>query len=131
VYAPFVDLAYRNCWRYLDAFMSGSWEGSNVALLSPLLRYRKGKEGDPSLEVSSLKSISTKATNQGAARVQQGRSKGAARKAKLSPKRPRNAPEDQAPFEIYLPSDEERPSRRIRLKRQLEQPTRSRHLFSV
>ena len=70
VYAPFVDLAYRNCWRYLDAFMSGSWEGANTALLSPLLRFRKGKEGDPSLEVSSLKSVSTKATNQGAARVQ-------------------------------------------------------------
>lgn len=70
VYAPFVDLAYRNCWRYLDAYMSGSWEGSNAALLSPLLRYRKGKESDPSLEISSLKSISTKATNQGAARVQ-------------------------------------------------------------
>lgn len=70
VYAPFVDQAYRTTWRYVDAFLTGGWSGCDSSKFSDFLEARKGREKDPAIELSALRSISTKAVNQGSARVQ-------------------------------------------------------------
>lgn len=70
VYAPVVDQAYRTTWRYLDAYLTGSWPDCQSSRFTAILAARKGKELSPSIELSPLWSISTKATNGGATKIQ-------------------------------------------------------------
>jgi hypothetical protein len=70
VYAPFIDQAYRTTWRYLDTYIKGDWPGCRHSQFDYLLKSRKGAESAPAIELSSLHSISTKATNKGSARIQ-------------------------------------------------------------
>lgn len=70
VYAPIVSQAYATSWRYVDAYLTGGWSGARADLLTDILMGRKGKEGNPSIELGPLRSVVTKATLTGSTRIQ-------------------------------------------------------------